>query len=518
LVQHPYWFDAAYPMPNSRLVYDCMDHHEGFNNTGESLLQLEKMLLSKVDLTVTTSTWLDNVVSSCTPRRALIRNAGEYEHFSKQPETIYRDPDGRRIIGYYGAIADWFDLRLIEAIARRFSSYTILLVGEDTVNAKSELSGVTNIRFIGEVAYAKLPEYLFSFDVCLLPFKIIPLTMATNPVKAYEYLSAGKPVVSVDLPEMHQFDGLISIASNQSNFLETLEGVLEKTDENNLIQRRKEFAATQTWIQRVENLSEQVENLSSFDPKVSVVVVTYNNIDLTRLCLDSIEQLTDYDNLEVIVVDNNSTDGSQEYITNWASKKSEYIAILNDDNRGFSAANNQGLQVASGDYLVLLNNDTHVTPGWVRTLIGHLKRNENIGLIGPVTNNIGNEAKIDIQYNSMSEMLIKSAEYTRRHIGQVYNLNAAAFFCVMMAREVYEQVGPLDEVFGIGFFEDDDYCRRINQLGLEVVCAEDVFIHHNLSASFDKLKISFRNELFEKNKKIYEEKWGAWIPHEARKD
>ena len=87
----------------------------------------------------------------------------------------------------------------------------------------------------------------------------------------------------------------------------------------------------------------------------------------------------------------------------------------------------------------------------------------------------------------------------------------------MMRRDVYLKVGKLDEAFGRGFFEDDDYCRRIERLGLRVVCAEDVFIHHHLSASFNKLRHQERQDLFEMNKKIYEEKWGEWIPHSYRK-
>ncbi|MBV5328974.1 MAG: methyltransferase domain-containing protein, partial [Chlorobium sp.] len=80
-----------------------------------------------------------------------------------------------------------------------------------------------------------------------------------------------------------------------------------------------------------------------------------------------------------------------------------------------------------------------------------------------------------------------------------------------------ESVGELDEVFGRGFFEDDDYCRRIEHLGLRVVCAEDVFIHHQLSASFNQLKQQDRQKLFEDNRKIYEAKWGEWVPHGYRK-
>lgn len=190
--------------------------------------------------------------------------------------------------------------------------------------------------------------------------------------------------------------------------------------------------------------------------------------------------------------------------------------ILNEDNKGFAAANNQGLALARGDYLVLLNNDTYVTPGWARTLVNHLRRDPSIGILGPVTNNIGNEARIEIDYHGMADMLKAAARHTRKHMGQTFPLHTAAFFCVMLRRAVYERVGPLDEAFGRGFFEDDDYCRRVEQLGLRIVCAEDVFIHHHLSASFSKLKDQERQALFERNRAVYEMKWGKWIPHSYR--
>jgi GT2 family glycosyltransferase len=137
-------------------------------------------------------------------------------------------------------------------------------------------------------------------------------------------------------------------------------------------------------------------------------------------------------------------------------------------------------------------------------------------LIGPVTNNIGNEARIQVTYSDMAEMRKIAARYTLSHVGENFQTRTAAFFCAMMARNVYQEVGPLDEAFGIGFFEDDDYCRRVAQLGLRIVCAEDVFIHHFLSASFGKLRSEERRAQFERNLEIYEEKWGKWIPHAHR--
>lgn len=517
LVEHPFWYDVAAVLPNSRVVYDCMDHHEGFGTTSDAMLLLERTLMRNADLTITTSGWLDQIVSEHAPHRALVRNAGEFAHFAHRPPAVYTEPQGRRIIGYYGAIAEWFDLDLVEAIAKRFSDCCVLLIGADTVDAKGRFAHLPNVVMTGEMPYAQLPKYLHAFDVCLLPFKVIPLTLATNPVKVYEYLSAGKPVVSVDLPEMKQFENLVSVASDTDGFLAAIADVLADGENAPAIAQRQAFGQEQTWTHRARALMQHAES-GVRDPLVSVVVVTYNNLDFTRACLASLDAHTQYEPMEIIVVDNASSDGTPAFLNEWVAGAANRKLILNDDNRGFAAANNQGLAIAGGDYLVLLNNDTYVTPGWVRTLFKHLQRDPTLGLIGPVTNNIGNQAKIHISYDSMDEMLVQAGRYTRSHIGQLLPLPTAAFFCVMFSRDVYQRVGDLDEAFGRGFFEDDDYCRRVEQLGLRIACAEDVFIHHHLSASFNKVRSSERQKLFEDNKATYEAKWGPWVPHRHERE
>jgi len=515
LVDHPCWYNIAKVIPNSRLVFDCMDHHEGFGDSSDGLLKLEKKLIKESEITLTTSIWLDQKIRASTKRTQLVRNAGDYEHFSIAPDVVYADVQGRKVIGYYGAIAGWFDIELIESLAKKNSDCCILLVGADTVGAQRQLSKLVNVNFVGEVPYSELPYYLYGFDVCLLPFKIEPLTLATNPVKIYEYFCASKPVVAVDLPEVVQFGDLLYLAKDHKAFIDAVDYVLNTKEDESLTHKREQFARQQTWGHRAEQVVTLVES-SEFDPMVSVIVVTYNNLHLTQLCLASLDDYSDYQNMEIIVVDNNSQDDSKVFLSEWVKKKDNRKLILNDSNRGFSAANNQGLVAAQGDYLVLLNNDTHVTSGWIRTMMMHLKRESSIGLIGPVTNNIGNEAKIKIEYETMEEMHNKSSSYCREHIGKVFPLKTAAFFCVMISRATFEGVGQLDEAFGQGFFEDDDYCRRVEALGLNICCAEDVFVHHELSASFDKLKKQDRRKLFEHNKKVYEAKWGEWVPHKLR--
>jgi GT2 family glycosyltransferase/glycosyltransferase involved in cell wall biosynthesis len=514
LIQHPYWLETARLLPNQRVVYDCMDHHGGFADNTDEVLAREHELMRDADLLVVTSEWLNVEAGKYNPHRMMIRNACQYEHFATPPADAFRDAGGRKVIGYYGAIAEWFDLDLLEQVARHFSDCLVLMVGADTCGAQRRLQALPNVEFTGEVPYARLPYYLEGFDVCLLPFQVVPLTLATNPVKVYEYLSAGKDVVSIDLPEMKQFGDLVRTGHDHASFLQALADALHAAPDAELVARRKQFAQGQTWAHRVHDLVEGVEALEM--PRVSVVVVTYNNLDLTRACLESLDRYSDYPNVEIIVVDNASADETPGFLTTWASEGPDRRIVLNADNRGFAAANNQGLALATGDYLVMLNNDTYVTPGWIASLVAHLRGSTQLGMLGPVTNNIGNEARIEISYDTMDDMLQRAADYTTRHAGQRTVLRTAAFFCVMMPRHVYEKVGPLDEVFGIGFFEDDDYCRRVEQAGWTIACADDVFIHHNLSASFNKLKQETRQALFEKNKVLYEEKWGPWVPHTYR--
>lgn len=514
LVQHAYWYSLAVRLPNTLRVYDCMDHHEGFGNVPEKLIETEKKMLQESDLVVITSTWLENYARNYNPNCVVIRNASEFEHFANPPPKHYSDTKGRKIIGYYGAIAEWFDLDLIRAIAQAEPTILILLVGNDTIKAAEAVKTIPNIVFIGEVPYARLPYYLHAFDVCLLPFLISPLTLATNPVKVYEYLAAGKPIVCTDLPEISQFGSMVHRAADRDEFIRKVSDCLRSADNESIHQQRRQFAREQTWDHRVNALTEAIRMIPL--PKISIVVLTYNNLVLTKPCLNSLLRWSDYPNIEIIVVDNASTDGTPDYLRELQQRTMHVRLILNDKNHGFAKGNNIGLQAASGDYLVLLNNDTIVTPGWLLTMLRHLQADPTIGLIGSVTNNIGNEAKIDIAYNGQEDMLPVALAYTVAHMGQHMPLRTAAFFCVMFPRKVFEEVGLLDENFGRGFFEDDDYCRRIERLGLRIVCAEDVFIHHHLSASFNKIHDAERQALFKKNKTYYESKWGKWEPHEYR--
>jgi GT2 family glycosyltransferase len=250
-------------------------------------------------------------------------------------------------------------------------------------------------------------------------------------------------------------------------------------------------------------------------PKVSVIIVAYNKAQFTAAAVHSVLTLSDYENLEVIVVDNASADDTQSVLRQFAEDK-RFRMIRLEENAGFAGGNNIGMKAATGDVFILLNNDTFVTKGWVRDLIRPLLLNHTIGLSGPLTNRIGNEQQVQISYDNMSAMAVEARRVTRRYSRRLFEVRSVAFFCVALRRDLYENVGKLDEKYGIGFFEDDDYCMRAAKAGYRSVIVDDVFVHHHLSASFADFGDERRRILMERNRKIYEEAWGPWPGHQYR--
>ena len=249
-------------------------------------------------------------------------------------------------------------------------------------------------------------------------------------------------------------------------------------------------------------------------PRASVVVVTLDKLPFNRMCLETLLAHTQEEAFELIVVDNGSADGTREYLSGLAERDRRVHVVLNPVNAGFARATNQGLAIARGGVLVLLNNDALVPWGWLERLCEAVA-DPSVGLVGPVTNRIGNEAEVEVHYETFAGFIDAAARRALEHAAEISEIDTVTMFCLAMRRAVFQRLGPLDQRFEVGMLEDDDYSERAKEEGLRKVCLRDLLVHHFGETSFGELVSSGEyGRILEENKRRFEEKWGRpWRPY-----
>jgi GT2 family glycosyltransferase len=238
---------------------------------------------------------------------------------------------------------------------------------------------------------------------------------------------------------------------------------------------------------------------------VSIVTLSWNAHEFTIKALESIRANTS-EPYEVILVDNGS---GPETLRALATIDDPHVRIIyNKSNRGFAGGNNDGIAHARGDYVVMLNNDVIVTPGWVDDLLDAFRRIPGLGISAPRSNNVAGDQKLaDANYRTEEEMFAFAAARRKAYGSRGYLTDRAIGFCWCIDRKVLEEVGGLDEQYGVGNFEDDDYCMRVRSAGYSIYVCDDVFIHHFGSRSFAANKVDYAASMNE-NWAIFARKWG----------
>lgn len=237
--------------------------------------------------------------------------------------------------------------------------------------------------------------------------------------------------------------------------------------------------------------------------KTSIIIVTHNQFQFTKQCVESILLRTD-EPIELIFVDNASSDGTARYLQSIAGAK----VICNESNRGFPAAANQGINLATGESILLLNNDTIVSTGWLERMLNVLYSSDQIGLVGPVSNQVSGPQQIAVNYRHVNELDGFAWDWGQVNRGKVLETERLVGFCLLIKKSVLDQIGGLDERFGVGNFEDDDLCRRAREAGYRTLIAIDSFVHHFGSVSFQGAGYNL-GQILQENQKIYQQKWAS---------
>lgn len=221
--------------------------------------------------------------------------------------------------------------------------------------------------------------------------------------------------------------------------------------------------------------------------RCDIIIPVYNKLELTKNCLESILANTDAP-YRLILIDNASSGEIKSFLEVFKSANGNVTLVRNNENLGWVKAVNQGIKMSDAPYICVMNNDTVVrTKGWLSKLAAVAELEPEIGLVNPKF-----EAKV------------------RDRPGRPYiEIDFCRGYCILVKRAVIEKIGGLDEGYGLGYYDDDDFSVRALRAHFKCVRANDVYVEHLRDSTFKELfKEDDRIRLHEKNKELFYKKWG----------
>jgi glycosyltransferase involved in cell wall biosynthesis len=244
----------------SKVIYYCVDEYTAFTGASNGLKAIEDELFRSADLVVVSAERLFETKKHFNSNTFIIRHGTDWRHFRTALDPKLAIPPDiadlpKPIIGFHGLLADWVDYELIKKTAERFADGSVVLIGKIAVDAEQKvkiLDDVPNVRFLGRKPYAELPAYCKAFDVALNPFAINELTLAANPLKVREYLAAGLPVVSTDIPEVRVLDDC-RVGTDHNDFIQQVERALENPKPRKTV---SDAVAHESWEAKIDELRE----------------------------------------------------------------------------------------------------------------------------------------------------------------------------------------------------------------------------------------------------------------------
>ncbi len=264
------------------IIYDYLDEiHPSISGIRSEDVRARHMYMIKNSkaVLVTAKKLYNEVVKVRQDGVYLLPNAVEYSHFHKKPDSgdipkkiksirnVAKnggDNDGTHpIIGYFGAIANWFDYELVAHVAKKHPDWQMVLIGWDYDGSldKSAIRKLPNVHYLGVLKYDVLPNYACWFDVCMLPFLLNDITHATSPIKLFEYMALGKPIVTTAISEAANYESCI--ISNSDDFAEKIRKALDLRDDAQYLSLLDKEAKENTWKMRFMQVDKLLQDMAA---------------------------------------------------------------------------------------------------------------------------------------------------------------------------------------------------------------------------------------------------------------
>ena len=261
IIPNPWWVQVVRYLGIPKIYYDCIDdvsvtctprEIKIYKSWEKKLIRISKCVFV---ITPLLKEYILNIDSE--KEVVLLPNGVNVEWFKKQVESSLLPEDISRIkkpiVGYIGGLSPWVDSELIAYCAKELRDWSFVLVGPVTsLGIDKLLKNIPNVYLLGLKPYKDIPHYINTFDVCLIPFKLDEMGNPSDPVKLYEYLSIGKPVVSTGISVMKKLDGLVYVGKNENDFVEKIRKAYEERDMDT--EKRMHYAIQNSWDKRVDKL------------------------------------------------------------------------------------------------------------------------------------------------------------------------------------------------------------------------------------------------------------------------
>ena len=260
-INYPYQISQLGVLDESLMIYECYDEYRSFSQDKKKnqwMSDLEDKLLKKVDIVFTTSGPLYESRKKLHSNVFLTPNGVEFNLFNKVKSNVEVLNDMAHIpypiIGYIGRVRNWLDFELLKYISEKQPNWSIVFIGPCSTDEREVREFISNTKsnifFIGEKKHKYIPRYLNIIDVCILPFKTNDLCNAVNPLKLWEYLAVGKPVVSSKLNSLEIFSNVIFLEDTKEDFVNRIDNILNNIN-NGYIRKRLdsgvELAKKHSW-------------------------------------------------------------------------------------------------------------------------------------------------------------------------------------------------------------------------------------------------------------------------------
>lgn len=390
-----------------------------------------------------------------------------------EPRKEYEKPQdlikGSKTLIYYGSLwGSWFNWEIIEQVATNCKDTSINLIGDYAGIIDIVKKMPKNVHFLGLKKQTELPSYLYYSDYAILPFKTDEIGKYVSPLKIFEYIAMNKPVISTPLDDILEYKNVH--CSNDSK--DWIKWIKEGIDFNK--KERNYFISENDWYSRASKIIQNLEKSKKCDiefyDNISIIILNYNNKNVIENCLDSILKFNDRYNVEIIVVDNQSTDGSYELLQ---EKYKEKIKLYRNSKNGCSSGRNLGVKNATKEYIMFLDSDQWILHKyWLEPYIEILNKDKKVGALGWAA---GWFNKDGYSYHVVDSFPYKYMPPIGLYRCDIGYLGTGG---MILKKELFDKIEGFDLHYDPTCYEDTDLSLKVRNEGLEIAYTTYLGVGH----------------------------------------